>query len=102
MKPSRLREAAWDDIEPALDYSFEHAEHMVDAFSEVILAGRVHVERHPGTGSPRYAVQGLAEVLRFWLWPRFSYGLSYVERSDVIDIVRVQHQASDIPAQLDH
>lgn len=102
MKPSRLREAALVDIEQALDYYFEHAEHMVEAFGEAVLAGRRHIEQHPGTGSPRYAAQGKAEALRFWLLHRFPYAIFYVERGDFIDIVRVLHQASDIPTQLDH
>jgi len=102
MKPSRLREAALEDIDQALDYYFEFAEHTVDAFSAAILDARRHVEQHPGTGSPRYSEEGQAEVLRFWLLTRFPYAIFYIERDDFIDIVRVLHQASDIPTQLDH
>ena len=118
MKPSRLREAALNDIDGALDYYLEHAAHMIEPFSQALLGAQRHIEESPGSGSPRYSghwsaigeapeasqtsAQRATPVLRFWLLAQFPYAIFYVERHDFIDIARVLHQASDIPNHLDN
>lgn len=102
MKPSRLREKTREDLHHAVAYYAEHAPHMVDRFADAFLAARHHIETHPGTGSARYAKElGLAGT-RFWTLNDFPYAVFYVERADFIDILRVLHQASDIPARFEN
>jgi toxin ParE1/3/4 len=60
-----------------------------------------HLQSFPGTGSNRYAHMSPHAHLCFWTLKRFPYALFYIERETVIDIVRVLHQASDIPFHLD-
>ena len=102
MKASRLRDKAREDLDDALAYYAIHAPHAMDRFADSFLAALNHLEAHPGTGSTRYAeTMGLAG-LRFWTLKGFPYAVFYVERKDFIEILRVLHQASDLPANLEH
>jgi toxin ParE1/3/4 len=93
MKSYRLREAALGDIDLALDY-----------FQNELLAAIAQIQAFPGMGSPRYAQHWLENApllpLRFWLTKRFPYAIFYFEHNLHIEIVRVLHQASDIPQHL--
>ena len=102
-KPSRLREAALFDIDDMLDHYFAQAPQapqMVHKLEVAILEARQHIEKFPGTGSPRYESSKSDEVLRFWLLKRFPYARFYFERTGYIDIVRLIHQAADIPTHI--
>ena len=100
-KPSRLREAALLDIDAALDHYFVAAPHMISKLEDAILEARQHVERFPGTGSKRYQSSDGEDVLRFWTLNKFPYAIFYFERPDYVEIIRVLHQASNIPVHLE-
>jgi toxin ParE1/3/4 len=100
-KPSRLREDALLDIDEALDHYFAEAPHMVAELERAILEAREHVEKFPGTGSKRYQSSSGEDVLRFWTLNTFPYAMFYFERADYVEIVRLLHQASNIPVHLE-
>jgi toxin ParE1/3/4 len=102
MKASRLREAALQDIDDALDYYLLQAPHMLAALHSSVLHARKHIEEFPATGSKRYHTGKKGDALRFWLLDQFPYALFYFDRPDTIDIVRMLHQARDIPQHLEH
>jgi len=90
------------DIDHAIDFylseaSLEVAERFLAAYDKALL----HISRFPDTGSRRYASAGKPDELRFWTLDRFPYAVFYVERNSLIEVVRVLHQASDIPSHLD-
>jgi toxin ParE1/3/4 len=101
MKPYRLREKALIDVTDAADHYIEIPEELAHGFSEELLDALGHVSRLAGTGSPRYSEllprDPDNQPLRFWLLSRFPYAVFYVERGDHIDVIRVLHQASNIP-----
>jgi toxin ParE1/3/4 len=104
MKVYRLRDAARVDITEVLDYFLDIEEHLAAQFRADLQSNIERVQEYPGTGSPRYshlwARGARASKLRFWLLSQFPYAIFYVERDTWIDIVRVLHQASDIPQHL--
>jgi toxin ParE1/3/4 len=104
MKPYRLRDLALGDVNQALDYYDEIASDLADDFQSQMNSAIAHIQTHPGTGSPKYAntwaMRGSSDVLRYWLMNRFPYALFYIEHSKYIEIIRVLHQASDIPKHL--
>ena len=99
-KPSRLREAALRDIEEVTDYYLNEAPHMLAKLEMAILVACGHVEKFPGTGSKRYLAGNTEEPLRFWTLNKFPYAIFYFERSHYIDIIRMLHQAANIPVHL--
>jgi toxin ParE1/3/4 len=100
MLPVRLRERALDDLDTAAAYYDEHAAHMTQPFINAFLDTKIHIAQHPGTGSKKYAPRQRLKGLRFWLLADFPYAVFCVERATHIEIVRVLHQSSDIPAHL--
>ncbi len=79
MKQSVLRLAAENDIETAFIHYFHDASKIVAArFAELL-------DSHD---------------LRSWILTGFPYTLFYVERENHVDIIRLLHQHSDIPIQL--
>ena len=62
---------------------------------EDALAG---IAQRPAIGSPKYA--RLLKGLRFWRLRRFRYLVFYLQRPSYVDIIRVLHEARDIPAAL--
>jgi toxin ParE1/3/4 len=98
----RLRERALDDLDTAAAYYDEQAAHMTQPFINAFLAAKNHIAQHPGTGSKKYATRQRLKGLRFWLLTDFPYVVFYVERATHIEIVRVLHQATDIPQHLQH
>lgn len=102
MKPSILSAAAEADLLNAHAYYLEAAgDKVADDFMQQTETALLHLQSFPGTGSNRYAQMSPHAHLRFWTLKRFPYALFYIERATVIDIVRVLHQASDIPLHLD-
>lgn len=70
-----------------------------------------HIQRFPRTGSTRYAYLMPASpfdsdenddlmVLRCWTYRQFPLIIFYMEHQDIIHIIRVLHQASDLPQHL--
>lgn len=96
-----LRERAARDVDEALaHYSKEAGEALALDFVDELEAAVLHIGAHPGTGSPRYAVELDLENLRSWPTRRFPYVIFYVEKESDIDVWRVLHAHRDIPAWL--
>jgi len=96
-----LRQTAEGDIEGGFDHCLTSAGGSVAAeFVLAISAALAHIGEFPGTGSTRYGELLDTPRLRFWLVRNFPYVLFCIERETHLDVIRVLHQKSDIPAQL--
>lgn len=101
MKTYHLKAAAEADLLRTHAYYLkESGADLADRFTMAIEDALEHVCHHPGTGSTRYANTTGLNGLRFWLVSHFPYAVFYIERDQLIEIVRVLHQSSDIPAHL--
>jgi toxin ParE1/3/4 len=94
---------ATNDLERAFAYYFDVANLQVaERFQEAVVQALDHIQRHPATGSMRYALADVKPPLRFWPLNHFPYAVFYLARSEHIDVVRVLHQSADIPQHLQH
>ena len=100
MKPILRSPQARADIEDALDYYLLEAPHMANAFIDALEKAVAHIQRSPGTGSPRYAQDLGLSGLRFWGLNKFPYSLFYIEQADHLWVIRLVHMSRDIPASL--
>ena len=100
MKPLVRKLQADLDIEQALAYYAAEVPHMDLSFLDALEKAYLHIQRHPGTGSLRYAHALDIPGLRFWPCQRFPQMVFYIERYDHIALVRVLHGSRDIPATL--
>lgn len=100
MKPAIRSALADADVDAALDFYIGEASHMAGAFVDELAKATRHIERFPGTGSPRYAHELNIPNLRFWSLNRFPYALFYVEHADHLDVIRLVHLSRNIPATL--
>jgi toxin ParE1/3/4 len=98
-KPVVPRELANRDIEGAIAcYLSEGASPAALGFINSLEQAYAHIGRHPATGSPRYAHELNLPGLRCWPLAQYPHLAFYVERSGHIDVWRVLHGQSDIPA----
>jgi toxin ParE1/3/4 len=96
----RTRQAS-QDIEAAIAYYLSEADtDLAESWLDEFDTACTHIAQFPGTGSPRYAKRSAVKGLRFWLLNRFPYSVFYIERREYIEIIRVLHQATDIPQHL--
>ena len=103
MKRIVLFNQATKDLECAFAYYFDVANLQVaERFRGAVAHALEHVQRHPTTGSMRYAVSDAKPPLRFWILNHFPYAVFYFAHAEHIDIVRVLHQSADIPQHLQH
>jgi toxin ParE1/3/4 len=100
MKPLIVLRRAMRDIETARDYYHAEAPHMVTDFAEQIDAALLTLQTQPKIGSPRWGLATKMAGLRTWPLTQFPYMIFYFDRSKQIEVVRVLHQASDIPQHL--
>jgi toxin ParE1/3/4 len=101
LKRIATRQRATQDIENAVDYYLVEASPSVATqWLESYSAALDHISEFPRTGSPKYAKLSKFKSLRFWLLNRFPYMVLYQELPQHIEIIRVLHQASDIPKHL--
>mgnify|MGYP003441065019 FL=1 len=100
MKPLVRRKCADLDVQEAVDYYLLNAPEHVLTFVDDLEKAYRHIQRQPGTGSPRYAHELNLPGLRFWGCKRFPYLVFYFESNEQIDIWRVLHGSRDIPAWL--
>lgn len=101
LKPSLRRAQARRDIDQAIDYYLAEAgERVALRFLDALEATIRGLERAPAAGSPRYAYELGIAGLRSRLLKRFPYIVFYVERDDHIEVWRVLHAKTDIPAWL--
>lgn len=87
LKPIIRRALAEQDALEAVQYYFEQdaAKAALD-FIDELEAALNHIQRYPGTGSPRYAHSLNLPGLRFWRCKRFPYLVFYFEQVDCIDV----------------
>ena len=98
MKPKRVvrRERANVDIDDAVNhYLDEGGEHAAERFIEALETAFQQIARFPGTGSPRYGIELDVAGLRSWPLRRHPFLVFYVERADVVEILRVLHTHRD-------
>lgn len=103
MSPVRvvLRQRAREDVENALDWYRDNADDGTALrFVAALEQAAGHLAAHPGSGSPRYAVELELPGLRSWPLEGFPYVLFYVEREAHVDVWRVLHGRRDVPAWL--
>lgn len=100
MKPALRSPQARADIEDALDYYQLEAPHMAGTFLDALEKAVTHIQRAPGTGSPRYAQELGLSGLRFWGLGKFPYSLFYIEQPDHLWVIRLVHMRRDIPVSL--
>jgi toxin ParE1/3/4 len=100
-KPVLARELARRDIDGAVaHYLAEASEKVALGFIDALEQAYMHIGRHPGTGSLRYAHELDLPGLRCRKLNRYPYVIFYVERDDRIDVWRVLHGFRDIPGSL--
>lgn len=97
---ARTRRATRDIEQTFDDYLGEVDGDTAERFLNKIDAAIAHIREFPGTGSPRYSKLLTAKRLRFWLLDKFPYAVFYIETAQHIEIIRLLHQASDIPQHL--
>ena len=94
-----LRAQADRDVHQAIDhYLDEGAEQAALKFIDALEQAIWHIERHPATGSPRYAHELDLPGLRCWQLKGYPYLVFYVERDDHVDVWRLLHGSRDIAA----
>jgi toxin ParE1/3/4 len=101
MTPLIRRQLADEDVRQAIDfYLSQEGLDVASSFIDDLEQAYGHIQRHPATGSSRYAHELNLPGLRFWSLKRFSYLVFYMEGPEVIDVWRVLHSRRDIPAWL--
>ena len=100
MRPATRSALAEADVEAALDCFCSDAAYAAGGFIDALEQAKAHIQRHPGTGSPRYAHKLNLAQLRYWPLTRYPYALFYIEHDDHVPVVRVAHMSRDIPATL--
>jgi toxin ParE1/3/4 len=98
-KPLAPRERALRDVEEAaLHYAREAGEKIALAFVDAAETTYRAIAAYPALGSTRYAYELGIPDLRCRQVKRFPYLIFYIERDDRIEIWRLLHAKSDIPA----
>ncbi len=117
MKALRISAAADEDLIDRFDYYLEAGGlGLADEFEQRADGALTHIRRFPATGSLRYddlsivialspsgshrRDRQLRPKLRSWALNQFPPTVFYLEHADHIQVVRLLHQASDIPAHL--
>ena len=99
VKHAILRARAHRDVQEAVDYYLGEGEQQAALrFVDELEQALRHIERHPATGSPRYAHELDLPGLRCWPVKGYPQLVFYVERHDHVDVWRVLHGSRDIPA----
>jgi toxin ParE1/3/4 len=100
VKPAIRSAATEEDILAAVEHYLREAPHIASDFIDELERAAHHIERHPSSGSPRYAHEMDIPQLRHWPLRRFPFALFYVEHEDHLDVLRCVHLTRDIPATL--
>jgi len=101
MKRLTVQRRAMRDLADARDYYRLEAPHMVSRFALAVDAAFSYLQRHGATGSPRYGLQLGIPQLRSWPVRRFPYVVFYRDLEQRVVVLRVLHQASDIPKHIE-
>ncbi len=98
-KPVVLRPRALLDVDEALAFYLSEAnERVAIGFIDALENVYSLIGEQPAAGSPRYAHRLDLPDLRSWPLKRYPYVLFYIECPDRLDVWRVLHAASDVPA----
>lgn len=98
-KPVLPRALARRDVQAAVDYHLREAGRIVAlGFIDALETVYRSISAHPAAGSPRYANELALPGLRSRALKHYPYIVFYIERDDRIDVWRVLHAQSDIPA----
>jgi len=98
----RIGAAADRDLVAAFRYYLHEAGAAVArSLERAVDDALLHIEEFPGTGSRRYGHLVAHGEVRFWTLRKFPYAIFYTEHATGIEVIRVLHQASDIPVHLD-
>ncbi len=100
MKKLVRRALADVDVMAALDYYIANAPEYALAFIDDIEAAYQHIQQFPASGSSRYAYELSLPELRVWGCSKYPYLIFYVDCPVQIEVWRVLHSHSDIPATL--
>jgi toxin ParE1/3/4 len=91
---------ASSDIVAVVEHYLAEAPHVAADFIDELERAVRHIERHPSSGSPRYAHELDIPQLRYWPLRRFPFALFYIEHADHLDVIRCVHMTRDIPVTL--
>ena len=98
-KPVAPRARARQDIEEAIDhYRADAGQTVALGFVEALETAFAHLAAQPSSGSLRYAYELDLPGLRVWPLRRYPWLIFYQDTPDRVDVWRVLHGASDIPA----
>lgn len=87
------------DVEAAIDfYLFEASQSVALGFVDALEGAYRLIGEQPAAGSSRYAHELQLPGLRSWPLKRYPYLVFYIEHADRVDVWRVLHAASDLPA----
>ena len=100
MKRLTVQRRAMRDLAEARSYYRHVAPHMVSEFALTVDDEFLHLRRHPGTGSPRYGLQLGIPGLRSWPVKKFPHIIFYMVDEVSVVVLRLLHQANDIPSHL--
>jgi toxin ParE1/3/4 len=100
VKPAIRSALAEADIEAALGFYLDEAPEAAAGFIAALERAIRQIETHPGSGSPRYALDLNIPRLRHWPLRRYPYALFYLEHDARLDVIRCVHLSRDIPASL--
>ena len=100
MKRLTVQRRAMRDLADARAYYRREAPDMLVDFAITVDSEFLHLRRHPDTGSPRYGLQLGIPGLRSWPVNKFPHIIFYMVEDTRIVVLRVLHQANDIPAHL--
>ena len=95
-----IRPRATADIDHAAAYLFEENPVAAAAFLDALEGAFALLTEQPGIGSTRYAHLLPGTTLRMWPLSGFPYLIFYLERADILEVIRVLHGVRDLPAQL--
>jgi len=102
MKPLVRRVHADEDVRAAIDHYLEQdALDVAGSFVDELERAYEHIQRHPATGSGRYAHELNLPGLRFRPLRRYPFLVFYMEGRDAIEVWRALHSSRDIPAWLE-
>tara|TARA_R110000868_G_scaffold2384_3_gene17619 strand:+ start:6245 stop:6562 length:318 start_codon:yes stop_codon:yes gene_type:complete len=98
-RPIVLQRAAHADLTAALDYYVTEAgEGVALRFVQAFEDACRHIGAWPDTGSGRLGADLGLPSLRHWRIESFPYAVFYVAQTDHVDVWRILHLSSDIPA----
>ncbi len=98
MKPIVLHARANEDVQDAVAYYLEQSPSVALNWIDALENTYRRIQRHPGTGSPRYAHELNLPGRRFMGCGKFRYFDFCMESADCASVWRVLHTSGDIPA----